>query len=364
MTSTQSEAAAPQQLFDDTVAESRWRDRFTAVRMSLPEPSRDDSNHAVYVSNASGTFELVTWDVASGESVQATRRPDGTTTGVLSADGRSLWWFDDKDGNEFGVWRHQPFGTGPESEAAAEAAEEALPGVPPGYSAGVEVGKTLAIAGFSDDDGTRIHLAKSGKITTVYHHETDGGVGALSTDETIWVLSHSEHGDSRYPSLRAYAIENDAILGELDDTPGKGLTALEFSPVAGDQRLLVGHERHGHDGLGIWDVASGEFTELDINLPGDVDATFYADGKALLLVHTHRGRSELHHFDIDAGRVTTLPSERGMITAALTRPDGSVWYRHSSAAHAPRLLTMPSVGDRKGSQRPARGGAVLLAPPD
>lgn len=343
-------ADVPDRLFDDESAESRWRSRFTAARMSLPDPARDDPQHAVYISNETGTFELVCWEVDSGTSFQATSRTDGTTSGILSADGKSLWWFDDADGSEFGSWRHQPFGSGPESETA-----DALPGVPPGYAAGVEVGRTLAIAGFSDDDGTRIHLAKDGEIRTVYAHQQDASLGALSRDETIWVLAHSEHGDARYPALRALDVESGSVMAELDDTPGRGLSPLEFSPVPGDNRLLVGHERRGRDELGIWDITSGEFTELTIDLSGDIDATFYHDAAALLLIQTYRGRSALYRYDLVDRRLHRLPAERGVITAALARPDGSIWYRHSSAVHGPRTLTLPrGVG--------AGGAQILLTP--
>jgi hypothetical protein len=232
-------AVVPATLFDDPAAEQRWRGRFTAVRISLPDPARDAPDRAVFISNQSGRFELVCWDVATGAQVTATDRPDGTVHGTLSADGESLWWFDDTDGDEFGTWRHQPFGSGP------GVAAEALPGVPRGFPAGIEVGRTLAIAGFSDDDGTRVHLAGGGIIGVVYTHEADGGVAALTADESIWVLSHSEHGDSRYPALRAYAVRNNAVIADLDDSPGRGLTVLDVSPVPGDQRILVGHERHG-----------------------------------------------------------------------------------------------------------------------
>lgn len=335
MTAENPSATVPDALFADEAAESRWRSRFTAVRMTLPEPARDEPDHCVYVSNESGVFELVTWDAGSGAAVRATDRPDGTTLGVLSADGRSLWWFDDTEGDEFGSWRYQMFGAAPGSGA------EALPAVAAGYPAGVEIGRRLAIAGFSDDDGTRIQLATDGGITTVYRHEADGGLAALSTDETIWVLSHSEHGDSRYPALRAYRVADGAILAELDDSPGKGLTASDFSPVPGDQRLLVGHERRGRDELGIWDIATGEFRELVIDLPGDLDACFYADAAAILIVHHHQGRSTLHRYELAEDRLIRLPVGRGVITGALTRPNGDVWYRQSNAATgwALRVLT-------------------------
>jgi dipeptidyl aminopeptidase/acylaminoacyl peptidase len=341
-------ANVPDALFPDPQAEDRWRRRFTAVRLSLPDPARDDPDRAVYLSNESGRFELTCWDATTGASVQATDRPDGTVHGTLSADGRSLWWFDDHDGDEFGVWRCQPFG------AAPGTAEEALPAVPPGYPAGVAVGNTLAIAGFSDDDGTRIHLARDGRIDQVYRHEADGGVGALATDESIWVLSHSEHGDSRYPALRAFAVADGAVLAELDDSPGKGLTAIAFSPVPGDQRLLVGHERRGRDELGIWDLGTGRFTELDIDLPGDLDAEFYPDGSALIVLHTHQGRSELYRYQLGTGSLTRLPAATGVISGAIARRDGSVWYRHSSAADGWQLRVLGPDG----ADRP------LIAPPD
>src|SRR5690606_29648614 len=150
----------------------------------------------------------------------------------------------------------------------------------------------------------------------VYRHETDGAVGALSRDEKIWVLSHSEHGDSRYPALRAYSVENNDVLGNLDDTPGKGLSALEFSPISGDQRLLVGHERHGRDELGVWDIQTGTFTELPIDLPGDLDGTFFQDGRQVLVVQSHRGRSTLHRYDIGAGTLTPIASDSGVVLEA------------------------------------------------
>ncbi|MDQ2845503.1 MAG: prolyl oligopeptidase family serine peptidase [Actinomycetota bacterium] len=334
-------ARIPDPLLSDPAAEDRWKARFSAVRMSLPDPARDAHDRAVFVSNSSGRYELYCWDVASGRQLQCTDRPDGTTLGTLSANGKGLWWFDDTAGDEFGRWMAQPFGAAPGS------AGEALPGVPPGYPAGLEVGQELVLAGFTDDDGTRIHLARGGRdVEVVYRHENDGGVGALSSDERIWVLSHSEHGDARYPALRAIDVDDGQVTAELDDTPGKGLAPLEFSPIRGDQRLLVGHERRGRDELLIWDASSGDVQELDIDLPGELSGCFYRDGRSILVTHTDVGRVTLHRYHLDSGALTTVRSDQGMIDAALTRDDDSVWYRVSSGAHPARLRRLgPVDGD-------------------
>lgn len=328
-------APVPDRLFEDPGTDRRWRERFTAVRASLPTAARDNDARTVLVSNRAGTFEIYCWDTLGGQPLQCTDRPNGTTSATLSANGEGLWWFADTDGDEFGSWMAQPFGSAPGS------AGEALPGVAPGYAAGIEVGSRVVLAGFNDDDGTRIHLVRNGSAAeVVYRHETDGSVGALSTDETIWVLQHSEHGDSRYPALRALDLSTGAVRGELDDTPGKGLSAIEFSPVPGDQRLLVNHERAGRDELLVWDIDSGEVTELPIDLPGELSGSFFPDGKSVLVVHDHHGRSTLHRFDLGSGRLTTLPTPAGTIADASTRRDGSVWFRVSSPERAARSMQL------------------------
>lgn len=348
-------AAVRDPLFDDPAAERRWRARFSAPRLSLPSPARDVPGRAMFVSNETGTYELYCWDVDTDLRMQATDRPDGTVIGTLSANGQGLWWFDDHDGDEFGSWKAQPFGAGPGS------AGEAIPGVPPGYPAGLEVGRELVLAGFNDDDGTRIHLARGGQDTTVvYRHENDGSVGALSVDEQVWVLVHTEHGDSRYGSLRSLRTSDGTVLAELDDSPGKGLSPLDFAPAAGDQRLLVGHERNGRDELLIWDTVSGELTELPIELTGDLTGSFVRDGTALLVLQTEAGRSSLHRYDLESGALQALPADPGVIDSALARDDGTVWFRGSSAAEPTRVRQLHPIPDR---DRTTYVPTTLLLPP-
>src|SRR3712207_7703487 len=95
---------------------------------------------------------------STGVQRQVTNRPNGTTDGVLSPDGAWIWWFDDKDGDEFGVWRRQPF-TGGEDELAA-------PGLDPSYPAGLALsrdGRTAVVGRSTDEDGTTLHLAREGE---------------------------------------------------------------------------------------------------------------------------------------------------------------------------------------------------------
>ena len=372
----------PARLFDDPAADERWRRRFTAIRTGLPHPARDVPDRTFYVSTATGRSEIWTWDVTAGRHLAATDRADGTSMATLSADGATLWWFDDRDGDEFGSWRAQPFGAGPAgntttatstaapggspnvsvpaespTESPAESPADsptvgtadgptlALPDVPPGYPAGVEVGRRVVLAGFADDEGSRIHLSVGGAPTrVVYRHTEDASVGALTADETVWVLAHTEHGDARYPALRALSVADDRVLAELSDAPGRGLDPLAVSPVPGDQRIVVGHERRGRDELLVWDPASGVATELLLDLPGDLDADFTADGTALVVLHTHAGRTTVHRYDLTTGTLTDLPTARGTVTGATPRPDGAVWYRWTDGATAGQVRALAPDG--------------------
>ncbi|MFF8591917.1 prolyl oligopeptidase family serine peptidase [Streptomyces sp. NPDC015220] len=327
-----------------------WEKRFRAPRVSLPDWAEEAPERSLFVSNATGTYELYAWDRAGGGQRQATDRPNGTTDGVLSPDGEWIWWFDDKDGDEFGVWRRQPFAGGPD--------EAAVPGLEPSYPAGLALGRdgrTAVVGRSTDEDGTTIHLARPGsgeEPVEIYRHRESAGVGDLSHDGTLIAVEHTEHGDAMHSALRVLRPDGTTVA-ELDDTKGGtvelGLEVLGFAPVAGDTRLLVAHQRGGRWEPLVWDVETGEETDLALDLPGDVSAEWYPDGSGLLVAHGFEARSELFRYDLATRELTKVPTPPGTVSGATARPDGSVEYLWSSAAE-------PSA------VRSTSGGVVLDPP--
>ncbi|MYS41990.1 prolyl oligopeptidase family serine peptidase [Streptomyces sp. SID5998] len=330
-----------------------WEKRFRAPRVSLPDWAEDAPHRSLFVSNATGTYELYAWDRATGGQRQVTNRPNGTTDGVLSPDGEWIWWFDDKDGDEFGVWRRQPFTGGPD--------DPAVPGLAPSYPAGLALGRdgrTAVVGRSTDEDGTTIHLARlgageeSGETVEIYRHRESAGVGDLSHDGTLIAVEHTEHGDAMHSALRVLRPDG-VTVAELDDTKGGtvelGLEVLGFAPVAGDTRLLVGHQRRGRWEPLVWDVATGEETDLALDLPGDVSAEWYPDGSGLLVVHSFEARSELFRYDPATRALTRIDTPPGTVSGATARPDGSVEYLWSSAAEPPAVRST--------------AGGVVLDPP-
>ncbi|SDY05891.1 Dipeptidyl aminopeptidase/acylaminoacyl peptidase [Geodermatophilus africanus] len=321
---------------------ARWQARFRAPRVSLPDWALEAPDRNLYASDVSGVVEQYAWDRTTDVHRQATDRANGTLIGTLSPDGETIWWFADTDGDEFGVWMTQPFAGGDDRVA--------VPEVGPAYPAGLEVGRSVVAMGRSTDDGSELWLAPSGGAPrVVYRHEDPASVDALTHDEDLLVVSHSEHGDPRYPALRVLRTEDDAVVAEKWDGEGRGLHALEFAPLPGDRRLLVGHERRGREELLVWDVGGDTETEIVLDLPGDVTAGWYPDGSALLVGHDHAARSELYRYDLASGALERLDTPRGVVRGATARPDGAVELAWSNSERPPVI-------------RRADGPVVLAAP--
>jgi len=323
-----------------------WERRFRAGRVGLPDWAEDAPHRCAVVATTGGVLELHSWDRDAGTLTRLTARREGTAHGDIDPSGNWIWWFDDAAGDEHGVWQRQPFG------AAPGVGVEPVATLPPAYSTGLALGRDgLAVIGQTDDEyGTRLYvIAPDQPERLIYEHEEDGGVGGLSQDDTLLAIVHSEHGDSRHAAVRVVRVADGSTVADLWDGPGLGLDPLEFSPVVGDQRLLVQHERRGRGELLIWDVATGKQTEVDLGVPGEIsDAEWFRDGQAVLVSVDHEARTRLFSLALDTLTVTAVGPVDGTVMSASTRPDGDIWMLWSSAA------SPSAVRDRAGD--------VVLAP--
>jgi acetyl esterase/lipase len=327
--------------------EPAWRRRFRAARVTLPSWSRDDPDRLLYASNIGGKWELYAWRRSADSHRQVTDRPEGTVVGTLETSGERIWWFDDEKGNEFGQWCVEPFEGGARRPGAP---------LPPAYSAGLALARSFAVVGSSDDDGVRISLVQNGDARELYAHREHAFVAGLSRDETLLCVSHSEHGDSLHRALRVVDLRG-APVAELWDGPGLGLHPAGWSEVPGDQRLLVVHERLDLPRPLIWNVANGHVDDLAVDLPGELDATWYPDGSAVLLDHEYRGRSELYRYDVRSRSLSRIATEPGQIFDANVRPDGEVWYWWTRSSTPPEIRSASGVVLRPRDE-PAPGGVA------
>jgi dienelactone hydrolase len=391
---------------DATGGEAPWRQRFRAARVSLPTWARDRPERLLYLSNASGVVELHLWDRAAGTHRQLTDRPHGTATGALDPAGATVWWFDDEGGNERGHWRRVAFdgpagdsprpgpvrGEEPGPSAGGEEADptaggqhrapgEIVPDVPEGYPAGTAIGHRVAVVGVASERGHEVwtvlrpdapggagstgaggaggetgtdldrpgpHGGEGGGAHLVHVHPEPVEVGPLNRSETLVALAHAEHGDARNPALRVVTPTGQTVA-DLWDGPGRGLRPVEWAPAAGDDRLLVMHDRGELSRPLVWDLRTGSVDEVRVALAGEIVVDWWPDGAGLLVVHDHQARGDLYHLDLATGGLERLPSPPGSIGQAAVRPDGDVWYLWSDASSPSEVRSS------------ATGGPVLTA---
>ncbi|QSB16738.1 S9 family peptidase [Natronosporangium hydrolyticum] len=311
----------------------------------MPVSALDAPDRHVCIATAHGTIEVHSWDSSSRVLTQATSRQEGTHRAAIEPAGEWIWWFDDRDGDECGVWRRQRFGAGP-GEQTVDAT-----GLAPSQPAGLALGRrNVAVVGVVDrrDEYRVLRLGLDGSADPLllYQHRQAVSVGPLNADSTQLSLIHSEHGDSRHPAVRVLDTSGNAVVGDLWDGPGLGVRPIGFAPAFGDDRLLVRHDRHGRPGLLLWRVGTGEQSELDLAVPGEVAAaSWYQDGCAVLVAVSHHGRTRLHRVDLAVGgmavsAVQPVGPTTGTVSALTTTPGGDAWFLWSSAADPPTIRNL------------------------
>ncbi len=334
----------------DPSSDARWKARFHAARMSLPEWAVLRPDHCVFVSNASGTFEIYTWDRTTGVTEQVTATSQRNHLGR----DRSTWRVDlvvrRPRRRRVRCLAQAPVRSHPQQRRTTSP-PDAVPGLPPSYPSGLCLGPDgLAIIGRSTDDGAAIYATTPDQeARLLYSHAQHASVSALSRDGTLFAIEHSEHGDTRHPALRVLRVADGAAVADLFDGPGRGLEAVAFAPVAGDSRIICRHERLGRWMPFIWDVVSGAEQPLALDLPGDVSAHWFPDASALLVLHEYEARSSLYRYDLATGSLHPIEIPAGTVAGATARPDGVVEFMWSSGAEPPAV-------------RDSQGRVVIRAP--
>lgn len=331
-----------------TAEEPAWVRRFRAARVSLPAWALEAPARTCYITNASGVFQVVSWDLDTGESVQLTDKPTGVAGAQPTPDGEHVAWFDDHAGDEIGRYVAQPFLGG--------CARPLIADVPEGWSVGLSMVARRWAVGVSTDAGVVVGTADPyGSFTTCYQHTQPAGVGGLSRDGELLAIGHTEHGDVLHPSLKIVNAVDGEVTLEIHDGDGNSVAPSGWSPVAGDARLALVCDRSGQTRPEVLDAATGERRELAVHhLPGEAwVADWWPNGDALLLGHDHLGRTELVRYDLTADRADALDLTDGTIRGAGVRPNGEIWYAFNSSATPSQIRRRPPVGD----------DAVLLTPP-
>jgi len=321
-----------------------WEARFRAPTLSFPSWSRHAPDRLVLTSDETGSFQAYAWDRASGTRRRVTDEHVGVIYATVSADGSRAIWFADPSGDESGRWLAAPFGGGESAEL--------LPDAPVGWPDGLAVGLRRVAAVIADRDGFAVYVSEQGgpakeimrdvdalSIGGTDFHTEGFGVEGLSADEDLLCVSGAQDGDNIRRRLLVLDVSTGRVVAELADGPGRGVEAYAWCPLMGDRRLLGTHEREDLARPLVWDLSTGERTDLALELPGEVlPVDWWPDGRSILVMHLYRGRPQLYRLELATGTLIEVPHPRGEVHGARVRPDGSVWMRISSGHQASRLL--------------------------
>ena len=324
-------------------AQPLWEQRFRAPTRTLPAWGPAAPDRFVLMSDEQGSFQAYAWEPGS-DPVRRTDEPVGVSLATVSADGSSVVWFSDPTGDESGRWLAVPFEGGDPVEV--------FPGAPVGWPEGLSLGCELSVAVLADRDGFAVYVSEDGGAAKEIHRHPDvigisdselHGEGfdhvGLSADETLVCLEVAQDGDNIRRKLLVLDPRTGAVVGELADGPGLGVRAFGWSPVPGDQRILLGQERQDLLRPSVWDPTTGERTDLSLDLPGEaVPIDWWPDTGSILVTQLFRGRDRLYRVDLASGSLTEIDHARGETLGARVRPDGRVWFRLSRGDRAPVLL--------------------------
>jgi len=343
-----------------------WEKRLRAPYLQFPAWSRHTPDRLVVISNESGSDQAYAWDRVAGTRLRVSDEPVGVIHASVTGDGAHAVWFHDETGDESGAWLAAPFEGGDPRPL--------LPGAPVGWPEGIALGQEVVAAVLSDRDGFAVYVSERDGSAKEIHRDVDqlaiggsdyaieGFTGSgLSADEDLLCLLVPQDGDNIHQGLRVLDPRTGEVVRELFDGAGLALFPAAWSPVPGDRRLLIGHERQDVHRPGIWDPATGRRTEIELDLPGEViPVDWWPDGRSALLIHLHDGRDQALRYDVSSARLSEIPHPSGEIHGAGVRPDGEVWLRISSGEAESRLLdgrgeeVLAPEGERAPRGRPFR----------
>ncbi len=330
-----------------------WKQRFRAPSVPWATISNLNPKRGLACTDRDGIFQLYAWDVESGDLRRLTDRETGVVGGLLSADGEHVYYMQDDGGNEIGHFVRVAFDGG--------APEDVTPDLPPYGSFQIVQsfrGNLLGIRA-TDPSGQMLYVFAPGEAPRLIQESKSLIHGpSLSYDGEVAVIATTEGTGSPDMKLMAFDVESGERIAELWDGEGIGHSLGEFSPAAGDFRILSTSSRSGFPRPIVWDPRTGERRDLILDgIDGEVAALQWSrDARHVLLSQRHQGVQQLHLYDLGTGGITKLAHPDGTFGAnpgAFT-DDGRLLVTWQDVAHPSRLIALDATTG-------ARSGTVLAA---
>jgi pimeloyl-ACP methyl ester carboxylesterase len=330
---------------DNSVA---WKQRFRAPVIASTRIARLAPTRGLVMSNRSGIYQLYAWDVPTGELRQLTDRFEGLLYGVISPNGRHVYYFADTKGNEIGHFFRIPFDGGE--------AENITPDMPPYPTFGLGLSGEGNLLAFTTAIGNEyqvyaVDIGPSDALARprlICRSENLILPPRLSYDGRISVAALSR-GSKLLFGLLALDTTTGKHLGELSEETESRVDAKCFAPVAGDFRVACSTNRSGLQRPLIWNPSTGARVDLRVHdLEGEITpCDWSADGQQLLLWQVYQAVERFYLYDIASGAFAELQSPSGAYNRVYFGPNDEIFAEWQDSRRPQRLI---ALGNKCASQ--------------
>ncbi|WPB95743.1 prolyl oligopeptidase family serine peptidase [Streptomyces malaysiensis] len=317
-----------------------WHRFFTAERPLAVRRGRGPGDRSLIVVESDEGPRLTLWDTEHG-----TVRPLSEVTSgdlaqaVLTSDGGHVLSLHDDNGSEVGHVHAIRLDDG--------VSHDLTPDLPPYTLRGMDVAgrADLAVITCAAEDGFSLWLLStdgSAGPELLLRSGNEAWNGLISADARLACVDTTDHN----PGVRRFAVTvvdtvTGAVLACLSDGPEAPVRGVRFSPVPGDDRILVATERTGFARPCVWHPTRGTRVDIDpSHLRGDlVPLDWSEDATRVLAVHVDGGIHRVMEADLESGELRPLDHPSG----AYFEPDVAdthchLWASHYGPGHTVRLL--------------------------
>jgi dipeptidyl aminopeptidase/acylaminoacyl peptidase len=325
-----------------------WKQRFRLPEIFGMQISCADPQRGLLTSNVSGQDRLYAWHIPTGEEVCLTNGADGVWFGVLSPDGRYVYYLEDRHGDEIGHLVRVPYEGGQPQDITPDMPPYAVPFESEIF--GLSISRQANMLGFTTaaEDGSHLYsmeLGAAGELATPrkLYDASKLIIGPLfSYGGELAMLASTEFGEGMQYSLLAFDLASGQIIATLQDE-GSSIVPLMCSSLPGDMRFLATTNRSGYNRPVIWNPRTGERRDVPLSeLEGEVfPCDWSGDGKRLLLKQFSQAVPQLYVYDLENNSLKKLAHPvYGDIGTAQFGPAGAIYASCDDSTHPTQFVLL------------------------
>lgn len=233
------------------------------------------------------------------------------------------WKLADQHGNAFGRWLYRSAPSAENDPSDAPWTDVFGRDV---HQSEFLVGADFAITAIADDEAFSIHrVVPPAAPVEIFRRVEKLSVRALSADEQFILVQSTQDGNWYRPELLVLDIGGHvrARLGAVEGVVGCRADRGAWAPAPGDTRIAILHEAGGFAQPAIWHPFEDRVEPVLTGLEGEIGGfssiqrgiTWDRTGRALILLRSLDGRSDLHRFDLHTGKRELIQPRDGTVSS-------------------------------------------------